>query len=131
MKKRILVADDELAFNDMIRMTLEVTGRYRVRTTAYPSQVLSIAREFKPHLILLDCMMPDKDGGQVAAEIEADPELKGIPVAFITATVSEPETSPSRCYTGVRTYLPKNLPLAKLVEFIEQNAAADEPAASE
>ena len=128
MKKRILVVDDELAFNEMIKLTLEVTGRYQVRTIAYPSQAVPVARAFKPDLILLDCMMPDMDGGEVAGRIEADKELAGVPVAFLSATVSGPETAPSRCYTGLRTYLPKTLPLQQLVKFID-NLTSGEPAA--
>ncbi|HEY8240090.1 MAG TPA: response regulator, partial [Kiritimatiellia bacterium] len=43
---------------------------------------------FKPNLILLDVVMPHMDGGQVLAALQADKELKSIPVIFLTATIS-------------------------------------------
>jgi CheY-like chemotaxis protein len=45
------------------------------------------ARQFKPHLVLLDIIMPRLPGGNVAAAFEADPELKDIPIMFFTAAV--------------------------------------------
>jgi CheY-like chemotaxis protein len=125
-RKRILVVDDELTFCEMMKLTLELSGNYRVRTVSYASQVVSVARGFEPHLILLDCMMPSMDGGEVAGALESTPDLRDIPVAFMTATVSEPEEIPSQCYRGVRTYLPKSLPLNELVEFIEKQTIKKE-----
>ncbi len=130
MKKHVLVVDDEYDFVFMLKTTLEMTGMYQVRGVTLGTQVLGVAREFKPDLVLLDCMMPGMDGGEVAGAIEADPALKGTPVAFLTATVSDPEMNPSRCYTGVRTYLPKTLPLHKLVQFIEEHAGGKTPVSS-
>ena len=119
-RKRILLVDDELAYADMMKLTLEMTGQYRVWTLACSSQAATVARNFKPDLILLDCMMPGMDGGEAAGAIEADPELSGTPVAFLTATVSEPETAASQCYRGTRTFLPKSIALKELVDFIEE-----------
>ena len=122
-RKRILVVDDELAFGEMIKMTLELTGRYKVWVVTSSAQAPGVAKSFRPDLILLDCMMPGMDGGELAGVLEADPALTGTPVAFMTATVSAPETAASRCYTGVRTYLPKMLPLHDLIDFIEGQTA--------
>jgi CheY-like chemotaxis protein len=44
-------------------------------------------------LILLDVMMPVFDGGDVAAQIRADPQLQGVPIVFLTAMVTEKATS--------------------------------------
>jgi CheY-like chemotaxis protein len=99
-RKRILIVDDEIDFTYVMRLTLEGTGQYQVRTLNTATQVVSVARDFRPHLILLDCMMPGQDGGEVAAALQKDPLLKDTPFAFFTATVSEPETVTSRCYEG-------------------------------
>jgi CheY-like chemotaxis protein len=122
-RKRILVVDDELAFGEMMKMTLELTGRYKVWAVSSSAQARDVAKSFRPDLILLDCMMPGMDGGELAGTLEADPELKHTPVAFLTATVAAPETAASRCYKGVRTYLPKMLPLNELIDFIERQTA--------
>ncbi len=122
-RKRILIVDDEMDFTYVMRLTLEGTGQYQVRTLNLPTQVVSVARDFRPHLILLDCMMPGLDGGEVAAEIQKDPVLKDTPFAFFTATVTEPETVTSRCYEGPQEYLPKTMKMEELVSYIERKTA--------
>ena len=52
---------------------------------------LATARQFKPDLILLDVVMPDIDGGEVASTIMADEEIKNTPIVFLTAAVGEDE----------------------------------------
>src|SRR5215217_6178534 len=119
-RKKILIVDDEMDFTYVMRLTLEGTGQFQVRTLNLPSQVVTVARDFRPHLILLDCMMPGVDGGEVAAELQKDPLLKDVPFAFLTATVSEPETATSRCYQGEQEYLPKTMRMEELVDYIER-----------
>jgi CheY-like chemotaxis protein len=125
-KKRVLIVDDEMDFTYVMRLTLEGTGQYQVRTLNLPTQVISVARDFRPHLILLDCMMPGLDGGEVAAEIQKDPLLKDTPFAFFTATVSEPETVTSRCYEGPQEYLPKTIRMEELIRYIERKTGGGE-----
>ena len=91
-KKRILMVDDEVAFTALTKLNLERTGRYEVRAEREGAVAVQAAREFKPHLVLLDVVMPDVDGGQVLAEMRADAELQSIPVAFLTATVTKQAT---------------------------------------
>jgi two-component system, OmpR family, response regulator len=128
-KTKVLVVDDEMDFTYIIKLTLEGTGQFQVRTLNLPSQVIPVARDFKPDLVLLDCMMPGVDGGEVAAAIQRDPLLKDTPFAFFTATVSEPETVTSRCYEGPQEYLPKTIKMEDLVNFIERKTSAKAPPA--
>jgi len=81
-KKRILIVDDEKDFTQMVKLNLEETGKYIVRTENIGRQALAAAREFKPHIILLDIVMPDTDGGEIAHNISLDEELSRIPVVF-------------------------------------------------
>jgi len=127
MRKRILVADDELDYLHVIKVMLEGTGQYQVRTVNYAMQVPDVARDFKPDLILLDCMMPAVDGGELAGRIQADPALKDIPFLFLTCTVSKVESTPSKCYSGVQTYVPKNIEFEQLVQVIESKLAPAQP----
>ncbi len=123
MKKRILVLDDEMDFANVMKMTLQMTGQYEVRTTVRSPTFLQVAQDYRPDLILLDCMMPGMDGGEIAAQIQADPVLKDTPFMFLTATADEPESRTSRCYEGEQTYLPKTMELDDLFKHIEAKLA--------
>ncbi len=86
-KKRILLIDDEVAFTHLLKLNLETTGAYEVRVENWGLDGVAAVREFKPDLVLLDIVMPDIDGREVAAQIKADEILKHTPIVFFTATV--------------------------------------------
>ncbi len=123
MKKRILVLDDEMDFVDIMKRMLQMTGQYEVRTTVRSTTFLQVAQDYKPDLILLDCMMPGLDGGEIAAQIQADPVLKDTPFMFLTATADKVESRPSGCYDGEQTYLPKTMDLDELFKHIGERLA--------
>ena len=117
--KRILVVDDEIEFMTMLKFALEMGGDYEVREVYSAPRVLEVAREFKPDVILLDCMMPEMSGTAVACQIMADPGLKHTPFIFVTATVSEPVSRLDE--TGEQqVYLPKPLRLPQLISAITE-----------
>jgi len=121
-QKRILIIDDEESFTRMVRLNLERTKRYVVREENRALHALTTAREFKPDLILLDVIMPGTDGGEIAGRIKADPAFKGVPVIFLTATVSKREAAEG-VFTAGYLFLPKPVGLKNLVESME-NALA-------
>jgi len=88
-KKRILLIDDEPSFTRMLKLNLEETGAYEVREENRGRFGLAAARQFKPDLILLDVVMPDMSGGDVAFEIEADRNMKNTPIVFLTAAAKK------------------------------------------
>ena len=83
--KRILIIDDEVGFTNLVKLNLEQTGRF-VGIVNESVDALAVAEEFKPQLILLDVMMPGKDGGELLAELEVNEQLKNVPVLFLTAS---------------------------------------------
>jgi len=87
-KRRILVVDDEVGFTHLLKLNLDKDGRYEVRIENQGAKAVETAREFLPDLILLDIIMPEKDGGEVLAELQQEPSLKNVRVLFLTATVS-------------------------------------------
>ncbi len=91
-KKRILVIDDEYRFATLLKLNLEKTGTYEVRTEKEGKKGLAAAQAFKPDLILLDLIMPDIDGGSVAAQIKAVEETRHTPILFLTAVMTKEET---------------------------------------
>jgi len=82
--RKVLVVDDEASFTRLVKLSLETTGSYEVRVVHEGTQAFACAREFRPDLILLDFVIPDMDGREVASQFEADEELKKIPIVFLT-----------------------------------------------
>lgn len=83
-KITVLIADDETPIRLLVRVNLESEG-YKVIEAADGRQTLAVARENKPDLILLDVMMPFKDGWEVAEELISDDNTAHIPIIFLTA----------------------------------------------
>jgi CheY-like chemotaxis protein len=120
MKKRILVVDDEPALTRMVKLNLERTGNYEVRTENQGSQAIQAAREFLPDLIFLDVMMPDMGGDEVAARLNEDPELAGIKFIFMTAIVTKDETDATGSIIGGNEFLAKPVKTDELIATIER-----------
>src|SRR5437016_11742975 len=76
-KHRILIVDNDGDSTHLVKILLERTGRYLVLEENDPTKAHQSAQNFRPDLILLDIVMPETDGGEVAAQIQADPELQG------------------------------------------------------
>src|SRR6185436_15295876 len=106
-KKKILVVDDEAGITRMLKRNLESTGRYETRTENSSTAALATAREFLPDLIVMDVMMPDIDGGEVATRIRADSKLHNTPIVFLSALVKKEETNPAGSQIGGETFLAK------------------------
>jgi len=79
---RVLVVDDEPNILDVISMALRYE-HFEVETAANGRDALAAVREFRPHVILLDIMLPDMEGFEVARRLGAD--RAGIPIIFLTA----------------------------------------------
>ncbi len=80
----ILAVDDTPENREILKLRLESKG-YVVETAADGDEGMARARELKPDLILLDIMMPNRDGISVVKELKGDEELRGIPVILVTA----------------------------------------------
>ena len=84
MAETILVVDDDLDILELLRLNLEPEG-YEVRTASDGKQAVESASLSPPDLILLDVMMPYKDGFQVIEELKNIEETKTVPVILLTA----------------------------------------------
>jgi two-component system, OmpR family, response regulator len=118
--KRLLLVDDEEPFTRLVKLNLEETGRYTVRIENDGAKALATAREFAPDLILLDVIMPDADGGEIAARIKADSALKTVPIIFLTAAVSQKELDGPSGMIGGRMFIAKPVNKRSLIELIDQ-----------
>jgi len=119
MKQRILVVDDEPGLTWMIKLTLEKTGRYEVRTENLGIKAIDAAREFKPDLILLDVLMPGMLGSEIAEQLEQDPELRAIKLVFLTAVVSKEDVQRAHGQIGGHEFIAKPISAEDLCRVVE------------
>ena len=119
-KKRLLIIDDTDDITTPLKLYLEKDGLYEVRVENQGSLGLAAAKEFKPHLVLLDVMMPDMDGGDVAAQLEEDPETQHVPVVFLTAAVTKEEAAAQNATLGSRPILSKLTSLQEIITYVKQ-----------
>lgn len=115
--KKILIVDDERDFTELIKLNLERTHLYDVMTENSPHRAVNTAKKFKPNLIFLDIMMPNIDGGAVLFNLKNDPQLKDVPVVFLTAIVSEDEADTISGYPTVS----KPVSMHQLLDVIKKN----------
>ena len=120
-KRRILLIDDEETFTRYLQLNLEATGAYEVRTEHRGQQGLAAAREFHPDLILLDIVMPDLDGSDVAVQLKADPTTAQIPIVFLTATVLKEEAEAEGGIIGGHPFLAKPVSVREVVECVRKH----------
>ncbi|KKQ97107.1 MAG: hypothetical protein A2W55_02910 [Candidatus Nealsonbacteria bacterium RIFCSPHIGHO2_02_38_10] len=83
MAKKILIIEDEKVLLDLLEKRMRAEG-YDVAVALDGENGIQKAEEYRPDLILLDIIMPKKDGFEVMEELAADQELKKIPVIIVS-----------------------------------------------
>ena len=121
MKRKILIIDDEPGFTKVVKLTLEASGAYDVQQLNDPAKAVAVARQFSPDIILLDVVMPEYDGGDVASQLRADPALRNIPVLFVTATVRKSEVKANNGLIGGEFFIAKPVSIDDLIRTIEEH----------
>jgi CheY-like chemotaxis protein len=117
--RRILIVDNDKNTTHLVKILLEKTGRYVVFEENDSTRAHQAARNFRPDLIFLDVVMPDRDGGEIAAQIRADPELHNTPIIFLTALVTRAEAKTGLHIDG-HPFLAKPINIPELIEAIER-----------
>jgi two-component system alkaline phosphatase synthesis response regulator PhoP len=122
-KKRILVVDDDPDLVETVSMMLEARGFLPI--PAYGGiEGLEKAGKERPDLIVLDVMMPDKDGYAVCSELKKDPVLNEIPVILLTAIGDHITSTNYTLRGGMETFaddfFQKPVDIQALVNRIEQ-----------
>jgi CheY-like chemotaxis protein len=120
-RTRILIVDDEIGSTRLLKANLELTGRYEVRIESQPENAVGVAHEFKPHLFLLDIIMPTLSGTQLAAMLQTDPELSSIPIVFLTAAPTSLLPQGSDPILQGRPCIPKPACMEEILESLEKN----------
>ena len=128
MSHRILLVDDEVDILEFVRYNLVREG-YEVFTAQNGAEALKVALECRPHLILLDMMMPVMDGAQTCRAIRENPQLKDTMVVFLSA-LGEEEQQLAGFGVGADDYLTKPIKMKLLVSRVQailKRIDADQP----
>jgi DNA-binding response OmpR family regulator len=116
-RQRILIVDDDHQTSHLVKVLLERTGRYLVLEENYATKAHQTAQNFRPELIIV---MPETDGGEVAARIQVDRELQNTPIIFLTALVTRAEAKAGLHIQG-HSFLAKPLSIPELINVIEDH----------
>lgn len=129
MDKKILIVDDEKDILELLEFNLESEG-YAIFTASDGEMALKQAATVKPDLILLDIMLPKKDGLEVLRELRASSATREIPVIFLTAKDSEIDEVVG-LELGADDYIVKPIAIRKLIarlkKVLRKPTAAEEP----
>lgn len=116
---KILLVDDDPLILTLYGEVLQHAG-FTVTKVSGGKDVLARAIEEQPNLILLDVMMPEKDGGQIGGELLNHPKTKHIPVIFLTNMVTENEVRQAKGNIGGRMYLAKTAGKKEIIDKINE-----------
>jgi CheY-like chemotaxis protein len=117
---RVLVVDDNSEFTHRVSELLQNTHHYVVCEENDPRRALETARSFKPDLVVVDLIMPQADGLEVATQLEADWALHEVPIVFVTALITPEEARDGRRINGHRV-VPKPTRGFDLIRVVEEN----------
>jgi DNA-binding response OmpR family regulator len=117
MAKKILLIDDEANIIKVLRSRLEAEN-FAVITASDGQEGLEKARSEKPDLIILDILMPRKDGYTFIKEMQVEESIKHIPVIVSTA---KPEMQDLFAMEGIKDYIVKPFKTEELLKKIIQH----------
>jgi two-component system OmpR family response regulator len=126
---RVLVVDDEPNIVDVVSMALRFQG-FEVASAATGNDALARVRDFHPHVIVLDVMLPDMEGFEVARRLAA--EKANVPILFLTARDAT-EDKLRGLTTGGDDYMTKPFSLEELVARLRnilRRSGASDPSSS-
>ena len=103
--KKILVIDDDIIAQNMLRSTLSQAG-YAVTIASSGEEGIQKVSEEPPGLIILDIMMPGMDGADVASFLKTNPETENIPLIFLSSLITE-RSQKTKTRNDTTTYLSK------------------------
>lgn len=119
-KKRILVVDDEPGITRMLKLNLEQTNVYEVMVENSANHAYLSAMSFHPDLIMLDILMPGKDGGQLASDFQESPKFKDTPILFLTAAATKKEVTSGKGLIGGLPFLAKPVDMTEVIASLKK-----------
>ncbi len=125
MTHRILIVEDQADIRKLIRMTLEF-GDFEIHEAQDGESGLALAHAMRPHVMLLDVMMPGAlDGYQVCHLIKQDPALRQIQIVMLTARGQATDLADGE-KSGADAYLVKPFSPLELIDRVESMVDAED-----
>jgi len=116
-KKRVLVVDDDPAIVEMLVELLERDSRFTVATATSGFEAGMKTREYMPHVIVLDYMLPDLNGNQVVKSIRGDASLSSIKIIIVSGVVNRDDVK-ALLDSGANDFVQKPFNIEDLVRRI-------------
>lgn len=117
--KRIICIEDEQEMIDLIQLILGRRG-FQVTGASGGKEGLTLVRDGRPDLVLLDLMMPDMDGWEVYQQMKADESTRDIPVIVVTAKAQNIDKVLALHIAKVEDYIAKPFSPQELLESVEK-----------
>jgi len=122
-RAKILIVDDDELSLDILQAKL--ADRYDIVSTNTPGNVIKLARETEPDLIICDFDMPEMDGAEVSEALLADVELRLTPPLFLTSIATSSDLMRMRKQIAGRRAVSKDAPFDQLIARIEELLKVD------
>lgn len=119
-KKYILVAEDDKFYGKIFKRKFSKEG-YDVEVASDGEKTLEKMRDKKPDLLLLDLVMPVKDGFEVLEEMQANDQLKGIKVIVISNLGQEGDVEKAKKLGASDYFIKSNVSIKEVVEIVKKN----------
>jgi len=115
---KLLIVDDEVEFCRPLQEHMETVEGFETQVCNDSTQAMEMARSFMPDVILLDIVMPNLSGSDLANQLKQNPATQKIPVIFLTALVTRKEFE-EREQIGGQQFLTKPVRVGELMQAIE------------
>ena len=115
MPTKILVIDDDQAITELLGMLLKTHG-FEIITANSGFEGIEAVKDENPHVVLLDLMMPDKDGWEVCRAVRL---FSNVPILILSA-INDPDMIASILDAGADDFLVKPVPSGTLVAHIKK-----------
>ncbi|HEY7120100.1 MAG TPA: response regulator [Tepidisphaeraceae bacterium] len=126
--RSVLVVEDDPEINELVGAYVQIAG-FAYESALNGTQAVEKARRHHPALIVLDIMLPDFDGFEVARRLKSENNTRTIPIVMLTALDREDYRQRGRS-AGAVDYLTKPFDPDRLLESIRENASVNGSAAT-
>lgn len=119
---KILIVEDEVEIAGVWREEL-IALNYKIKVAGDGEQAMALAKIFKPDIILLDLLLPKKDGMTVLAELKSDSDLKKIPVLVMSNLEGDENIKKALSLGAVNYFVKTQHSIYELIEKVQNYVA--------